>query len=159
MNNRIKQFMDYKALSSSELADSIGVQRSNVTHVLQGRNKPGFQFISKLLETYPEINAKWLITGKEDMLVGAPKPTVNLFSNGEQEQAELPPEETKLPEEPKVEKSVAPEFELPPVEEHINSTPETMEEVKSLIPPTGKAIERIVVFYADQTFKQYLPSN
>ena len=61
--------MEYKGLSPSELADTIGVQRSNVTHVLHGRNNPSFPFISKLIETYPEINAKWLIIGEGDMLV------------------------------------------------------------------------------------------
>lgn len=53
MNSRIKNFMDHKGLSSSELADTIGVQRSNVTHVLHGRNKPSFQFISKIVGNLP----------------------------------------------------------------------------------------------------------
>ena len=80
MNTRIKRFMDHKGITSSELADSIGVQRSNVTHVLHGRNKPSFQFISKMLEKYPEINAKWLIMGDGDMLEpGAAQSSPQLF--------------------------------------------------------------------------------
>lgn len=141
--------MDYKQISPSELADAIGVQRSNVTHVLQGRNKPGFQFISKLLETFPELNAKWLITGQGDMLVSSNGYTTGLFDT---------------PKSPKVEQPV---ISNPPVEEKehekeaeiINTNKTVPESVKSLIPPTTKEIERIVVFYTDQTFKQYLPSN
>lgn len=60
--------MDSQGLTPSELADNIGVQRSNVTHVLKGRNKPSFPFIEKLIQKYPELNAKWLITGEGEML-------------------------------------------------------------------------------------------
>ena len=73
MEERIKKFMDYKGLSPSELADSIGVQRSNVTHVLKNRNKPSFQFIEKMLQVYPELNAKWLLLGVGTMLENSSK--------------------------------------------------------------------------------------
>ena len=149
MNNRIKQIMDYKQISPSELADAIGVQRSNVTHVLQGRNKPGFQFISKLLETFPELNAKWLITGQGDMLVSFDGRPTGLFDSPETEKNELPVSQAPSNEEKEPEKE--PEI--------INTKKTVSESVNSLIPPTTKEIERIVVFYSDQTFKQYLPSN
>ena len=47
MEDRIKNFMEYKGISPSELADAIGVQRSNVTHVLKARNKPSFSVYRK----------------------------------------------------------------------------------------------------------------
>lgn len=141
--------MDYKQISPSELADAIGVQRSNVTHVLQGRNKPGFQFISKLLETFPELNAKWLITGQGDMLVGSNGHPTGLFDTPK------PPKE----EQPVISNPPAEEKEPEKEAEIINTNKTVPESVKSLIPPTTKEIERIVVFYTDQTFKQYLPSN
>lgn len=154
MNDRIKHFMDYKGISSSELADSIGVQRSNVTHVLQGRNKPGFLFISKLLETYPEINAKWLITGDGDMLgvsasVAAP-PKTNLFTD---------PLKTPVADAPKQPEAIETPVSEPQEPEVINRIPIETRLNAGLITPTDKEIERIVVFYTDQTFKQYLPSK
>lgn len=149
MNSRIKQFMDYKGISSSELADTIGVQRSNVTHVLQGRNKPGFQFISKMLETYPDLNAKWLITG-EGMMLGSAEPLKkpDLFD------IPKPKRETEALIQP--EKDVQ---EVPKTPEVMNiPVPEPTRE-PVLLPSDDKAIERIVIFYTDQTFKQYLPSK
>ena len=68
MKERIKQFMDYKTLSAAELADQIGVQRSNVSHVLSGRNNPSSSFLEKLLLTFPELDARWLIVGEGQML-------------------------------------------------------------------------------------------
>lgn len=52
-----------EGLSPSQFADKLGVQRSGVSHLLSGRNKPSFEFINKMLVTFPKINPDWLITG------------------------------------------------------------------------------------------------
>jgi len=67
MKDRIKQFMDHKSISAGELASILEVQRSNISHILNGRNKPGAAFIEKLLLTYPNLNARWLLTGEGQM--------------------------------------------------------------------------------------------
>ncbi|MEZ5102928.1 MAG: helix-turn-helix transcriptional regulator [Draconibacterium sp.] len=71
MKERIKQYMDYKNISAGELAGTLEVQRSNISHVLNGRNKPGAAFIEKLLIMYPDLNARWLLTGEGNMIEGA----------------------------------------------------------------------------------------
>jgi transcriptional regulator with XRE-family HTH domain len=50
-------------LTPSAFADQLGVQRSNVSHVMSGRNKPSLDFLEKIIVTYPRVNAHWLITG------------------------------------------------------------------------------------------------
>lgn len=70
MKTRIRKFIDHKNISPVELADQIGVQRSNISHILNGRNKPGAAFLEKFLRTFPEVNARWLLTGEGDMLSG-----------------------------------------------------------------------------------------
>lgn len=57
--------MDSHKLNAGSFADRIGVQRSNVSHVLSGRNKPSFDFIEKLLLAFPRVSAEWLFTGKQ----------------------------------------------------------------------------------------------
>ena len=52
-------------LSAGAFADKIGVQRSNVSHVLSGRNKPGFEFLEKILLAFPKVQAHWLLTGRQ----------------------------------------------------------------------------------------------
>lgn len=47
----------------SSFADKIGLKRSNLSHVLSGRNKPSLDFLSKIITSYPKVNASWLITG------------------------------------------------------------------------------------------------
>lgn len=85
MKDRIKHLMDYKKLSAAELADLIGVQRSNVSHVINGRNNPSSVFIEKLLLTFPDLNARWLITGEglmldEEVKTSQVRKPVDLFS-------------------------------------------------------------------------------
>ncbi|MBN1986077.1 MAG: helix-turn-helix transcriptional regulator [Prolixibacteraceae bacterium] len=68
MKERIQQFIDNKGISAGELASLLEVQRSNISHILNGRNKPGASLIEKMLLVFPELNARWLLTGEGDML-------------------------------------------------------------------------------------------
>jgi len=63
MHERLKNWMGIEGLKSSALADSIGVNRATISHILSGRNKPSIDFLEKLVNAYPNINANWLITG------------------------------------------------------------------------------------------------
>ncbi|KRO66226.1 MAG: hypothetical protein ABR81_03220 [Cryomorphaceae bacterium BACL11 MAG-121128-bin16] len=55
--------MESEGLKASEFADTIGVNRATISHILSGRNKPSIDFFEKLLQAYPNLNANWLITG------------------------------------------------------------------------------------------------
>ena len=68
MKDRIAKILSYYNLTSSAFADKIGVQRSGISHILSGRNKPSYDFLVSLLDKFPEINANWLLMGEGDML-------------------------------------------------------------------------------------------
>jgi len=63
-SNRLKILMDYYELTATSLADSIEVQRSSISHLLSGRNKPSLDFVMKILKKYPEVELYWLLNGK-----------------------------------------------------------------------------------------------
>ena len=67
MNKRLQQFLAAENISQSQFADSIGVARASISHILAGRNKPGFDFIERMARQYPELNLEWLITGRGRM--------------------------------------------------------------------------------------------
>ena len=81
MYERLKNWMESEYLKPSALADNIGVNRATISHILSGRNKPSIDFLEKLLNTYPNINANWLISGvgymqsdiKEEELISTKK--------------------------------------------------------------------------------------
>jgi transcriptional regulator with XRE-family HTH domain len=157
MEERIRKFMEFKGITAAELADTIGVQRSNVTHVLKARNKPSFQFIEKLLQVYPELNAKWLLLGTGKMVDG-PSKERTLF-----DQVIETPAQTVKENEKVVEKVIISEEPTPESNQSL-ITPETekkipSEEVQDQFFSSEKPIERLIVFYKDQTFKVYNPSR
>lgn len=67
MNRRLQQFLEVEQLSPARLADSLGIQRSGISHILSGRNKPSYEFLKIFLMKYPRVDSSWLITGKGKM--------------------------------------------------------------------------------------------
>ena len=63
---RIRTVIDHYGLTVSTFADKIGVQRSSISHLLNGRNRPSLDFVLKVVQTYPEVNLYWLLNGKGD---------------------------------------------------------------------------------------------
>lgn len=76
MTDRFKALLEHLKLTPSEFADRISVQRSSVSHVLSGRNKPSIDFLEKILKVFPDIDATWLITGRISP-VKIPEPATN----------------------------------------------------------------------------------
>ncbi len=127
MKDRIKQYMDYKSISAGELSSRLDVQRSNISHILNGRNKPGASFIEKLLLSFPDLNARWLFTGDGEM-------TESKVSN-------------KIIETSNVKDSAAVE----PVMNKENELP-FMESINS---NQLKPIDKVVLLFTDGTFTDF----
>lgn len=64
MHDRLKQFLTMENLSPARFAEELGIQRSGISHLLSGRNKPSFEFLQRMMNAYPDVNYEWLILGK-----------------------------------------------------------------------------------------------
>lgn len=64
---RLEQLFEFYDLTSSSFADKIGVQRSSLSHLLSGRNKPSLDLILKIIAVFPEIDLYWILLGKGDL--------------------------------------------------------------------------------------------
>ena len=62
--NRIKLVLEHYELGVSAFADKIGIQRSSMSHILNGRNRPSLDFVLKVMNTFPEVDLYWLLNGK-----------------------------------------------------------------------------------------------
>ena len=67
MNKRLQQFLSAENISQSQFADMIGVAKASVSHILAGRNKPGFEFLESRARTFPNLSLEWLIVGRGKM--------------------------------------------------------------------------------------------
>lgn len=94
MNKRLQQFLAAENISQSKFAETLGVARAGVSHVLSGRNKPGFEFLDSLGRNYPDLSLEWLISGRGRMYKDNRQPATeqifdsqepNLFPEAEQD--------------------------------------------------------------------------
>ena len=68
MKEQIHKIIEAEGLTPAKFADEIGVQRSSISHIISGRNKPSYDLIMKIIERFRGINAEWLLTGKGSMI-------------------------------------------------------------------------------------------
>ena len=61
---RLEKILAHYDLNASAFADAIGVQRSSISHLLSGRNRPSLDFVMKVVEHFPEVDLYWLLNGK-----------------------------------------------------------------------------------------------
>jgi len=148
MDGRIALLLKFKNVSATSFADAIDVQRSSISHILSGRNKPSLEFIQKVLKAYPEINPEWLVSGKGSMT----RPP-DLFADTNKNDIDL-----------EVRKKPALETVIDKTEPVKKDNPEKKNEQNMQIKdnPTktsnrAKDIERVIVFYTDKTFTTYYP--
>ena len=141
MNTRLEQFLAAENISQSQFADTIDVARASVSHILAGRNKPGWDFLNNMLKHYPNLNIEWLLNGTGKMYKSAARETTV-----KQEPAQ--PDLFSAAELPDMEKAasimVSPNPQIP-------QTPPTIENVPQCTDNQRK-ITKIVVFYDDNTF-------
>jgi transcriptional regulator with XRE-family HTH domain len=159
MIGRIQLILKTKNISPSQLADQIQVQRSGVSHILSGRNKPSLDFILKVLNSYPEIDADWLLFGKGQM--------INLVSKTESVNKPVAENNTKKSAVPDLFAQVLPKPEVEPKPIETEPPPKVPVEApaaEKVIEPiqeeknvNTEMIDKIVVFYGDNTFKEYKP--
>lgn len=63
-SKRLQRIMDYYNETASSFAEKIGAQRSSISHILSGRNRPSLEFILKIMDNYPDVELYWLLKGK-----------------------------------------------------------------------------------------------
>lgn len=129
---RLENVLEYYNLNASAFADKIGVQRSSMSHLLSGRNKPSLDFILKILEVFPEVDLYWILNGKGIF----PKSLDNLQST----EVPTPPSSISY------NKEVSLFSDSKPSQNTIPSETLNKETV---------VVEKIVFFYSDGSFKEY----
>ena len=151
MEERLVQLLKAEGINPTRFAERIGVQRSSMSHILSGRNKPSYDFLVKVLDSFPAVNPDWLIRGKGLMYKADIPVQPSLF--------DTPIHRATVIEETSTSRS----------SEGIKGQGDTKDpnfaKLKSPENPIllgdeskkPKTIEKIVVFYSDKTFSDYHP--
>ncbi len=72
MEKRIQNIIEKYGLSPNAFAQEIDVNRSTISHILSGRNKPSIDVLQKILKRFSEVSASWLLLGRGDMFANEP---------------------------------------------------------------------------------------
>ncbi len=120
--------MNAENISQSQLADTLDVARAGVSHIIAGRNRPGFDFLESMALHYPQLSMEWLLTGKGKMYKEN-----SLFDAPYDEAPQIRDSQTANPA-PK-----APSAPLPQA------------------PKSARDVDHIVIFYSDNTFETFKP--
>lgn len=145
MKERLIEFLKAENKSSAQLAEEIGVQPSGISHILSGRNNPSLDFVLKMLEKYQFISSDWLLFGKGTMYIDSKMQSLfdeTSFSDSKTEAGTARKEtEISAVEDKRILKE-QPGINIPAAETQNKS-----------------CISRIVIFYSDSSFKEYIPQE
>lgn len=128
-SKRLEKIIKFHDETASSFAEKVGVQRSSISHILSGRNKPSLDFVMKVLDAFPDVELYWLLNGKGTF----PKSTTQAIEN-------TPPTPT-------------------PTSQLKTATDKTENQAPENLSPKffedNKEIERIVIFFKDGTFQNF----
>lgn len=148
MKDRLQRFLELEQLTPSRFADILGIQRSGLSHILSGRNKPGFDFIQKLIVKFPSVNADWLLTGKGKVYKESSE--TRFFGN-----------ETETVNNPYSENSTEITYNQPvkPVLTDSEPSENSINAFNQAVHADKKNLKKIIMIYSDGTFTEYTPGK
>ena len=142
MKDRLESILHYYKINSSKLADILSVQRSGISHIMSGRNNPSYDFLVSLLEAFPEINAKWLMTGRGEMIDEADRDDSNVSDLNETDnRLDLEIEENTIKDKQDIDKA-----------QDLIDTDGYMS--KQHVVGSSK-VEKVIILYSDGKFQDY----
>ena len=159
INDKIKQILIDKNLTPSYFADEIGVQRSSISHILSGRNRPSFDIIQKIIRRFPELGYDWIM--EEDNQATAQASSFGYGNRGVGRPADrFNSSQASLPYVAQPSGIRSQRNEIPPLSTPLQpSASETTISTEPVVTTlTEKKVERILIFYTDGSFREYTPS-
>jgi len=148
MKDRIKIIMENENLTPAKFADRLQINRAIVSHILNGRNNPSLDVVTRILTEMNYINPEWLLNGsgsiyKEGIESDSIPKEPDLFSQNDIK----PDKEPGEIEKPK-------EMEL---NRMINNLQSPVNKLVGTEKTADKIITQIIIYYSDNTFETFIP--
>ncbi|HHT61117.1 MAG: helix-turn-helix transcriptional regulator [Paludibacteraceae bacterium] len=141
-SEKIVKLLERENLTAKQCADIIGITRSSMSHIINGRNNPSLDVMRKILENFPNINPEWLILGKGEMYRQKSNPREpGLFDNIIETNSLSDGNNEKQPQKA--------------TDENIS----TVNSDRETISVGYQNIKSIIVFFSDNTYEEFKHSN
>lgn len=165
IHERISFVMNQENLTAKEFAEILDVQRSSISHLVSGRNKPSIDFLYKFIESFPKYNVVWLITGVGEILNTSFHEKSDKSTGSYSSGATKIIQHTLFEEDDKIETidNIIKERNIDTKTENkeiVIEEKDIKQEEKDVVTNVNlatkcKYIERVVIFYSDGTFDSY----
>ncbi len=164
MVSRILSILKQKNLSISQFAEEIGIQKSGMSHLISGRNKPSLELILKILQKYPDVKPEWLLFGtmpkvsddKTPVTLSAPEKVQVKTSASPATLFDFSGENSN--DEASLSDDVGePVTEPAPLKESTDQKKRVLKTKEGVSLNPDQEIERMVIFFNDSTFRTYSP--
>jgi len=67
--SRLRKVLEHYGLSAYRLAKEIDFSNAATLNLLSGKTHPSYEFLTRLMELYPDVNSNWLLLGRETMFM------------------------------------------------------------------------------------------
>lgn len=137
MREKLLTILKTEGLKSSQMAERLEINPAAISHILSGRNKPGFDLLQKILRKFPNINPDWLLLDSPQMY-----------------------REPKAPIDPKMKNGLFADVPISRIADHSSSESPAVQSAVSSSQPSSLTqrsgqIARIVIFYTDHTCEEF----
>ena len=147
---RIKKIIEYHNLSASTFADLVNVQRSSISHIISGRNKPSLDFVTKVADAFDDVDLYWLIKGKGNFPKRETTTPISSDENSNEQKKVVQKDQTLFDLEKK-EASI-------PVSQNSLSEQEPEKKLNTRFSENDKKLVKVILFYDDGSFESFKQS-
>ena len=156
MREKLLRLMKSEGLTSSKLAEILGTGASNISHIISGRSKPGYDLLRKIFLCFPRINPDWLLLDAEQMYRTNEDTDATLKDSSLHRQS-IPDmqSDTTLPH-PTVSVE-GPRLPFSNGESGMTTAPQSLQENRPQ--SQSPAVRRVIVIYDDKTFESFKPKQ
>ena len=153
IKDRIRMIMEREKVPPRVFAETIGVQQSTLSHILNDRNKPSLEVVMKVHQTYSYINLEWLLYGKGEMLASANDPSAS--PNGEYQPSLFDENHVN----PSKETNDSENRREMPLRSTGNAPKEIVKQEIRYIEKPSRKITEIRIFFDDNTYETFRPEK
>ena len=144
MKEKMRDLLESEGLKPGQFAEMVGINPAGVSHLLAGRNKPGFELLQKILRRFPRVSPDWLLMDEGPMYRTDERNDFATATTGAAPIKDAAP--TTTPDPMNL-------FEVPSV-----ATSAPQKEIATTPQHSGREVARVIVCYTDHTFESFTPS-
>ncbi len=150
IKNRIGLLIERKGLNRKSFAERINENPSKLSHIFTGRNNPSLDLIQKILKSFPDVSADWLIRG-EGQEVGSFLKSAQMDNLPDNR---LNAQSNNLPNNQPVSEAKIDNTDIPPVQPTHKKTMDKVSGRAFQSNASTKKIQKIVILYDDGSFEE-----